>query len=135
MPRFSTASKTRLDTCHQDIQTILLDVIEHYDFTVLCGHRGQEEQEWAVKNGRSKLHWPDSKHNRWPSEAVDIAPWPLDWSDTFAFTLLAGWVLCTANLMFQDGRITHRVRWGGDWSGSRRKQTGFIDMPHFELIT
>lgn len=41
---------------------------------VLVGHRDQMEQHQAFINGASKLQWPRSKHNKVPSEAVDIRP-------------------------------------------------------------
>lgn len=128
MPKFSQASKDRLETCHPDIQRVLNEVIQHIDFTVLEGHRGEEKQNAAFEAGKSKLRFPQSKHNNRPSLAVDIAPYPIDWQDWRRFDLLAGYVLGIAAHM----GIT--LRWGGDWDSDHdMKDQTFNDLPHFEL--
>jgi len=76
MPSFSKRSVDRLNSCNEDIQKVCHEVIKHYDFTVLCGHRGEEEQNEAFKQGRSNAKWGQSKHNTTPSRAIDIAPYP-----------------------------------------------------------
>lgn len=35
-------------------------------------HRNESEQDSAFARGESKLKWPHSKHNKLPSEAIDI---------------------------------------------------------------
>ena len=117
MPSFSRTSRARLDTCHPDLQLIMETVIDSYDITIVCGHRGEAEQMLAFETGRSQLAWPRSKHNGMPSMAVDIAPYPIDWNDRESFTLLAGWVLCVADTLYEAGQVSHRLRWGGDWNG------------------
>lgn len=132
MPRFSTASLSQLGTCDPRLQRLMMAAIELYDFTVLEGHRGQEAQDRAYAKGNSKVRWPRGQHNSLPSRAVDIAPYPIDWSNTEAarqrFCLLAGYVLCTAK---QHG-VT--VRWGGDWDGDGdTRDERFRDLGHFEV--
>lgn len=129
MPTFSALSAARLATCHQKLQDVLNEAIKQVDFTIICGHRGQEEQDEAVRLGRSKLSWPLSKHNTMPSLAVDIAPYPVDWQDTARFARLYGYI----------ERIAHeqgvKLRWGGDWNSNwRTSDEKFLDMPHVELI-
>ena len=119
MPSFSPRSLERLSTCHPDIQRVLGAAIEFIDFVVLEGHRGQEAQDTAYHDGKSQLQWPESRHNRVPSEAVDIAPWPLDWNDREAFFYLAGVIQATAR------HLGVRLRWGGRWK--------MQDLPHFEI--
>lgn len=129
MPRFSNLSEQRLATCDEQLQRILREAIRHVDFTVICGYRTQEEQDDAFRRGASTKRWPLSKHNRVPSVAVDIAPYPVDWKDTARFARLAGYI----------ERIAHEqgvtIRWGGDFNqdGRTRDET-FIDMPHLELV-
>lgn len=128
MPSFSGKSAARLAGCHPDLQRVLNKAIERYDFTVLCGHRTKAAQELAYTRGNSTLRWPHSKHNAEPALAVDIAPWPLDWSDTARFRELAHYVLGVADALGVP------LRWGGDWdrdfdSADQR----FDDLPHFEL--
>jgi peptidoglycan L-alanyl-D-glutamate endopeptidase CwlK len=109
------------------------EVIKHVDISILCGHRGKDEQDEAYRTGRSTVQWPRSKHNALPSLAVDIAPYlpdvKIDWTDTAAFARLAGYV----------ERVAHeqglRTRWGGDWDQDRRTaDERLIDMPHFEIM-
>lgn len=127
MPTFSKLSEQRLATCDPRLQKLLREAIKSVDFTVLCGHRGEDEQEDAFRTGKSKVRFPNSKHNSLPSVAVDIAPYPIDWSDHRAFARLAGYV----------GRIAHEqgieIRWGGDWDGNWRSNDSFVDLPHLEL--
>jgi peptidoglycan L-alanyl-D-glutamate endopeptidase CwlK len=88
------------------------------DFTILEGARSREKQEENVKAGVSLTM--NSKHLKVPSEAIDIAPYPIDWNDIDRFRQLAVIVKDTA----KDLNI--KIEWGGDWKS-------LIDMPHFEL--
>lgn len=128
MPYFSQKSKDRLATCDPRLQLIAREAIKVFDFKVLEGHRGRAEQERAVREGRSEVHYPNSNHNSSPSLAMDIAPWPIDWDDTDRFHLQARLILYIAE------RLGISVRWGGDWDsdGDLKDQT-FNDLPHFEL--
>lgn len=128
MPAFSALSEQRLASCDPRLQAILKEAIRHVDFTIMCGFRGPDEQEDAYRTGRSKVRWPNSKHNRRPSVAVDLAPFPVDWTDTARFARLAGYI----------ERIAHeqgvKLRWGGDFDqDGRTVGEKFIDMPHLEI--
>ena len=120
MYQFSKSSQKKLSTCHPFLQEICNELIKEVDFTVLCGHRGQEEQNEAFVKGASKLQWPDSKHNSFPSKAVDIAPYPIDWNNHVRFKDLASKFKAIA----QHKNI--QINWGGDFKS-------IVDMPHFEL--
>lgn len=99
------------------------------DFTILTGHRNKVDQDEAFATGRSQLRFPQSKHNKAPSWAVDIAPWPIDWNDRERFILLAGLVLGIGRMMGVN------LRWGGDWNMNWSiKDESFFDLPHFELV-
>lgn len=129
MPQFSDLSEQRLVTCDERLQRLLREAIKHVDFTVIYGHRTQEEQDDAFRQGASTLRWPKSKHNKQPSLAVDIAPYPIDWSDTARFARLAGYIERIA----QEQGV--KIRWGGDWNGNyRTKDERLVDMPHIELV-
>ena len=128
MPKFGKTSLQRLHTCHPLLQELFMVAIGHYDCTILCGHRGEEEQNQAVKEGKSKTLWPNSKHNNLPSRAVDAAPWPVRWWDTKKFYHFAGFVLGMASQMGID------LRWGGDWDSDKDlNDQDFNDLVHFEL--
>ena len=80
-------------------------------------------------SGKSQVDWPDSKHNDYPSEAVDIAPYAngILWDDNEGFTLLAGIIKGIALMKGYDIRI------GVDWDGDLVvKEHSFVDRPHIE---
>ena len=139
MPKFGRKSRERLETCHKDLQVLFNHVIENIDCSVLCGHRGEKEQNEAVASGRSKANYPHGKHNASPSNAIDVAPYPIDWNDNERFYYFAGFVLATAKILKDIGEISHNIRWGGNWRGIRNgvidfSKNTFDDLPHFELL-
>jgi peptidoglycan L-alanyl-D-glutamate endopeptidase CwlK len=129
MPEFGAKSKERLLTCDDKLQQLFNEVIKHYDCTVVCGHRGKDDQEQAVREGKSKVAFPNSKHNKLPSKAADVVPFPIDWNDKIRFYHFAGYVLGVAKT------LGIKVRWGGDWNSNLNfKDEKFMDLPHFELV-
>ena len=141
MPKFGKSSRARLGTCHDDLQTLCNEVVKVFDCTVICGYRGKEEQDLAVAKGNSKAKFPKGKHNGIsgspPSLAVDILPYPIDWKNTDRMTYFAGYMMATAEILFQEGKIDHKLTWGRDWNNkwqrSNNNGTTFLDYPHFEL--
>lgn len=138
MPNFSNKSQLQLNSCEGDLHRLFSIVVQNYDCSVLQGYRDQETQSEAYASGRSKLRWPDSKHNSIPSKAVDVIPYPVNWGDTGSeverrkaiarFYHFAGYVLATAD------KLGIRVRWGGDWDGDKLfNDQHFDDLPHWEL--
>ena len=126
MPKFSLASKQRLATCHEDIRKVCEQLIKTYDFSITCAHRGRVDQEDAYKKGTSKVHFPNSAHNKVPSHAVDLVPYPVDWNNIGRFKELAAAFFAVANLLKERGEITHEFEWGGNWRTLK-------DYPHFEI--
>lgn len=137
MPKFSKTSKDRLATCHPDLQLLFNTVINTFDCTIICGHRGQKDQEIAFKTGKSRLKFPESKHNSSPSWAVDAAPYPINWKDMNGFCWFAGYVLGIADMLHLQGKMEHRIRWGGDWNRNydMGDEKGLRDLVHFEIIS
>lgn len=135
MPRFSAQSTSNLSTCHPDLQALFFEVIKHIDCTVLEGHRGEEAQNAAWAAGNSKLKWPDGKHNAMPSLAVDVAPCPVDWKKLSNFYYFGGFVMGVAKILREQGKMSHSVRYGGDWNGDGDlTNEKFVDAVHFELV-
>lgn len=137
MPEFSRRSLDRLATCHPDIRRVFSEVVKHWDCTVIEGVRTREQQEEYVRAGKSKTML--SKHLEQSdgfSHAADVAPYPIDWKDSRGFAYFAGFVKATADRLYAEGKITHRLRWGGDWDGDGNvREHGFFDGPHYELAT
>ena len=129
MPKFGKRSKRNLESAHEDLQELFLEVVKHFDCTVICGHRGELEQNKAYKDGFSKVKFPKGRHNANPSNAVDVCPYPVDWNDLGRFRYFAGYVMGVATQM------GIRIRWGGDWNQDTQvKDNKFNDLPHFELV-
>lgn len=129
MPNFSRTSNMRLATCHEDLQRLFNEVIKDHDCTIICGARGEKEQHLAFLSGHSKLDYPKSKHNKIPSMAVDVMPYPIDWNDRNRIFNFAAIVMGIAE------RLEIKIRWGGDWDrDSETKDERFVDLPHYELI-
>jgi peptidoglycan L-alanyl-D-glutamate endopeptidase CwlK len=135
MPEFTLTSRIKLATCDQDLQTLFNEVIKTFDCTILEGHRDEEAQEEAFKKGNTKLHWPNGKHNSYPSNAVDASIYPVQWNNLYRFYWFAGYVMGIATKLYDDGKISHLIRYGGDWNSNREiTDNNFNDLVHFELI-
>ncbi len=128
MPRFGRRSRKNLETCHEDLQELFNEVIKYFDCTVIQGHRGKEEQNKYFDEGKSKVKYPNGRHNANPSNAVDVVPYPINWKDTDRMYYFAGFVKGVAF------KLGIPIRWGGDWNDNTEvKDTNFKDLPHFEL--
>ena len=114
--KFSERSLKNLAQCHQHLQLIAHEAIKEFDFVVICGHRGEKEQNEAFAKGTSKLRYPHSKHNKTPSLAFDACPYPIDWERRARFLEMRG--------VFQKvaDRLNIKVRFIS-W-----------DLPHIELV-
>ena len=128
MPRYSTRSKKRLATCDERLQKVFNEVIKHVDCSILEGHRSKERQNKLYDEKRTKVRYPNGRHNSSPSKAVDVTPYPVDWEDRERQTLFAGFVLGIARGM------GYKLRWGGDWDQDFQVMDNrFDDFPHFEI--
>jgi len=128
MPRYSKKSKGRLKSCDKRLQDVFNEVIKHVDCSILEGHRSKERQNKLYDEGRTKVKYPNGRHNSSPSKAVDVTPYPVDWEDRERQTLFAGFVIGIARGM------GIRLRWGGDWDMDFQVMDNrFDDFPHFEI--
>ena len=145
--KFGKRSRSRLDTCHPDMIAICEEVIKVYDFSVLGGLRPLEKQQEYFETGRSKLDGVNkkSKHQddgSGKSRAIDIMPYKKGTNafsgkekDNRRFYYLAGLMKMAAEKLKSEGKISHSLRWGGDWdSDDTYTDQNFDDLPHFELV-
>ncbi len=130
MNKYSKRSQENINSCHKLLRLLFNSILPVRDHTVICGHRGEEPQNRAFIEGRSKVKYPNGKHNGYPSMATDVAPY---FPNTDLFIPLncayfAGYVMGVA----QAYKIP--LRWGGDWDkdGNNADQN-FNDLVHFEL--
>ena len=126
MPKFSKTSEARLSTCHRDLQAVCRELIKQFDFSVLEGHRGEKAQNAAFERGNSHVRYPNSAHNKTPSLAVDIAPYPIDWGDLGRFREMIYRFDAVACVLRTRGEIQSRFEYGAFWPN-------FKDYPHVEI--
>jgi len=113
-----------LATCDKRLQLLANEMIKASDFdlTITCGYRGQAEQEEAFKQGKSKAHFGQSKHNTFPSEAIDMMPCsPINW-DTKDYRWWK--MIALAYEVARKNKI--KIRSGAFF-------TNLCDCPHIEL--
>lgn len=127
MPQFGSKSRERRDTCDQELQDVLNEAIKHFDFSIIWGQRGEEDQNTAFRTGKSRLRWPLSKHNKLPSVAFDIVPYPGGYTASYeSFYEMASYVLGAAS------KLGVPLIWGGHWKNYTGKGDNDRDWAHFE---
>lgn len=117
----SQKSRDKLNTCDEQLVKLVREMAKEMDLVVLCGFRGEKEQTEAFNKGNSKLQFPNSKHNKLPSLAVDIAPSPIDWNNLGMFLKMVQLAKVKAK------ELNINIRCGADF-------TSLKDYPHVELI-
>ena len=112
------------------VDTLLADVA---DVSLVSGHRSEKEQNELFRQKKSKLEYPQSKHNAYPSLAVDLQPYPYPTYEPQLWGSL-GYIAAHA-IRIGAGQGVH-LRWGGDWDqdGALTDQT-FDDLFHLEIVT
>jgi peptidoglycan L-alanyl-D-glutamate endopeptidase CwlK len=96
------------------------------------GHRDAATQNELVEAGVSKVRWPHSKHNRYPSHAVDIQPYPYPDYDPKLWGALGYLAGRAFGIAAEEG---FEIRWGGDWNGNGDlTDQNFDDLFHIELV-
>ena len=115
-------------TLHPKLQELFDEVLKHFDCALTTGYRNAEDQNRAFEKRLSKLRWPDSKHNKLPSEAVDVYPVPISWGEKDRMVYFAGVVMGIAAMK------EIKIRWGADWDRDKKPlEDDEFDLGHFEL--
>ncbi len=136
MPKFSARSLDRLHTCRAPLIELFTRVVIIRDCTILEGHRSPERQLALYEAIPPKTKVKVGGHNSTPSDAVDVAPWPIPekWGDhpnpkvIGQFYHFGGLVLGVA------AEMNIPIRWGGDWDGDHDfRDQKFDDLVHFEM--
>lgn len=154
MAIFGQKSRDCLNTVHPDLVKIHERVIGKYNFDhyIYEGLRTDEKQLEYFLAGKSKLDprnddlRKSAKHLKQAdgySHATDSAPYPIyfgDGNDKKAakararFYMFAGYMFSACAELLSEGKITHTIRWGGDWDSDKDfNDQSFDDLPHFEL--
>lgn len=125
----STRVLVTLDPRLQEWVTRVRDEVT--DISLLAGYRSEEVQNQLYDSGMSKLRYPRSKHNTYPSLAVDLQPYPRPSKETKLWGAL-GYIAGRGEWIANDMGIV--LRWGGDWDmdGDLTNQS-FDDLFHWEI--
>lgn len=127
MYQFGKKSLEKLNNpkLHPKIKQLMLYAIKTspLDFTITETVRTIEQQKINVAKGVSKTmrsrHIPTTNKSGL-CEAIDIAPYPINWGDIKSFIKLSEHIKKCAK------ELKINIRYGGDW-------TSFKDYPHYEL--
>ena len=118
---------------HDDLVRLVDRTLElvPFDISITDANRGEAEQDKAFLSGASQVSYPNSKHNRQPSEAVHIDPAPLDYDQPLKYYVLCGVVWVAAKQL----ALVDSIRWGGDWDKDfNHEEETFRDLAHWELF-
>lgn len=143
MGKFNLGSTSvdRLYTCHIDLILVAKEAIKvsDVDFGISEGNRSLKRQKLLFDAGKSKIDGITKKgnHNYSPSRAFDVYAYvngKASWRESY-LAYLGGVIMGTANRLYEEVKIKHKIRWGGNWDmdGEIITDQSFIDMPHFEL--
>ncbi len=132
MNLFGTKSLANLSTANSTLQGIAAEVLLIKDHSIVKGHRNQIDQDYAHQKGNSKLKWPYGKHNKLPSNAIDVRTYPVPESEQelredqlYLLGLYVG-------VAFALGTT---LRTGADWDRDGEiADNGFDDFFHVETI-
>lgn len=127
MYAFSIRSWKKLnrEDVHPNLIRLMTESIKDspIDFTIIETVRDIKTQKQNIKKGVSKTlyskHIPEFTKSKL-CEAVDIAPYPIDWQDLERFRALA------AHIKKKSIELDIPITWGGDFKT-------LVDMPHYEL--
>lgn len=107
------------------LRLLLMEAIKDspLDFTITETVRTLERQKELYTAGKSRTlksrHIPQTNISGY-AEAVDIAPYPIDYKDLNRFKKLSEHIKKKAN------QLGIPITWGGDWKS-------LVDMPHYEI--
>ncbi len=118
--KYSKRSITNIEQCDERLQLIAYELIHRMDVIVICGHRNKADQNAAYNSGKSRLKWPMGKHNKLPSLAFDVVPYPVNWDKIEPFKVMCRHIEQIAK------ELGIKIRLGRDFS--------FKDWPHVELV-
>ena len=150
---FGKTSAGRLATVNPKLQAVIKRALQltTVDFMVLEGVRTPERQRELYGQGRSttdctkagisvryakphlqKVTWTLRSNHFAAADgfgrAVDLVPFPVNWTDLAKFDAIARAVLAAGK------ELGVGIRWGADWDqDGKPREKGETDSPHFEL--
>jgi len=130
--RWSRQSRRIRSTLDSRLQVLVDEILVRSDISLTYGYRDRESQNTLFENNRSKVKYPNSKHNSKPSKAVDLQPYPYPKKDLELWAAL-GYIAGLAMMISEKhGWI---LRWGGDWNRNGSvTDNNFDDLFHLEIL-
>ena len=131
---YSKRSLANINSCCEPLIMVAKHAIRYWDTICEEGYRGELEQNKYYKAGTSKVQYPNSKHNKIPSEAIHLAPYNtfirgIDWNDKELFVKFGFFIIGLGH------SLDVKLRWGGDWDmDGNRSDQNFDDLVHFEFV-
>jgi len=135
---YGRTSSQYLITASLNLQLVFDEALARglIDITVIEGRRAKARQNRLYRINRSKVVWPNSKHNvSKPDDlahAVDAAPYVNGKASDnyFHCIFLAGVVQCCGE------KLSIPIRWGGNWDrdGEPVTDQDFQDLWHYEEV-
>lgn len=135
--KYGKRSLEKLNTCHKDLIDVFKLALDMglIDISIIEGVRSKEDQNEYYNIGKSKVRWPNGKHNvskdGQKSMAVDAAPFVNGKASLKKehCIYLAGIVMACAKVLEVN------IRWGGNWDCDAEPITDqdFQDLVHFEI--
>lgn len=130
MYSFGTKSRMLLSEVDSSLRKVLLEAIKIVDFSITDGYRSRDRQQILVEQGLSKTL--NSKHNIYPSKAIDIAPFPYGTKEAERIKQL---YYITGVIMGIAHQMKIKIRIGHDWDMNGDVRDGkFVDAWHIELV-
>ncbi|MCP4651248.1 MAG: M15 family metallopeptidase [PVC group bacterium] len=143
----SSRSVNNLQESHRLLRILAnmaIAATSHIDFGVVTGYRCKNDQNYAYYKNKSKVKFPNSKHNKTPSEAIDVLAYKnrKPTYDMKYYIYLAGLfdgLFEIALKMYREETNDLRdyvLRWGGNWDqdGELLTDQKFDDGMHFEIV-
>jgi len=136
--KFGKTSTEKLEGADPRLQLVMRGALATglIDISILQSIRTREKQDEYFNAKKSKVQWPNSKHNiKEPgqkSRAVDAAPY-VNGAPSYNYNhccFLAGIVMAVGKA------LGYRIRWGGNWDmdGEPVTDQDFQDLVHFEIL-
>ena len=128
MPKFGKRSLKRLEGVDTRLVSVLNKLFKIMDVTIIEGVRSAEKQLEYFESGKSKIDGIKKKGQHQLGNAVDLAPYPIDWDDRDRMHYMGGILIGIGHMM------GYKLRWGGDWDrDGETKDNSFDDLVHIEI--
>jgi len=134
MNAWGKQSKKHRQSIDHRLNAVSDRVLKLRDHSIIEGHRPEKEQNAAFNATpqRSKIKWPDGKHNSIPSKALDMQPHPMPEDDD---TLREDLSYIAGLYVGIGSEMGLTLRWGGDFDmDGETADNRWDDLFHLEIV-